>query len=65
MKTSLENYTQVVRGRYAPRNRKLARKALPGDCQVTRFESANTSIKMPREQRRREARGKLLGGAHS
>jgi len=61
MKTSLEDYTRVVRGRYARRTGKQARRALLDEyCQVTGFER-KYAIKVLRGQRRREASGKPRG----
>ena len=61
MKTSLEDYTRVVRGRYARRTGKQARRVLLDEyCQVTGFER-KYAIKVLRGQRRREVGGNLRG----
>ena len=61
MKESLEDYTRVMRGRYARRTGKQARSALLNEyCTTTKLER-KYAIKVLREQRRRGPTGAPRG----
>ena len=61
MKKSIEDYTRVMRGRYARRRGKQGRSVLLGDfCEVTGFER-KYAIKLLRGQRRNAGGGVARG----